>query len=183
MAEYMETMQLNDAMRQTLKCKIGNELIKAKAEKPSYNNNLFIGAIGLFFDDSSAIQIENDIVVKQHYDTKEDCGALTVKSIDPKEYSSGVVDEKVTEYAVGEKITDIKIVTDHISDKVGDVSYELTMDIAVVFEMGESVLAFYKGWIFSIESLYVYETPDYMSKLRDAYDDWQIGRASCRERV
>lgn len=172
MAGYIESILIDEAMRQILKAAIGKALVKMRAEKPAYGLNDFTGAIGLFFDDGTAIQIENDIVVKQYYDVKEDCGALTVKSINPSEYSSGVVNESIEEYTVSERITDIKIITDHITDRIGDVSYDLTIDIAIVFEMGESVLVFDKGWIFNIESLYVYETNDYMDKLRNAYDDW-----------
>ena len=172
MANYIETNQIDEAMRQILKHVIGKTLVKVKAEEPAYGLNDYTGAIGLFFSDGMAIQIENDIVVKQHYNTKEDCGALTVMTIEPDEYTSGVVDEKIVEYTIGEEVTDIKIVTDHIADKIGDVSFDLTIDIAIVFEMGESALVFDKGWIFSTESIYIHETNNYMEKLRNAYDDW-----------
>lgn len=180
MNRYSESIILDERMRKILRETVGKQLVEIRTDKPDQAAGIW-GAIGLFFSDGTVIQIENIIMAKQYYNTMEDMGVLTVDIATEEHFSSGILNGELVTRRIEDRVAAVKIISDHIESAIGDVIYSLTADNAIVFELERGVLVFEKGWYF-MEYICIHDTSDYMSRLRNAFDDYYDEESGSRPR-
>lgn len=165
----MTAMKLTDQMLHALRGCIGLRLEDIQfddflAEQSTAFYSLNIGLEG------TTLVIRNELKPINILDSVEDCGCLCVDRHEGSLPFEANLADGVRKLRIGEKIKEIKVVTDRVSlIENNEIVQVIEFDSAIVFELEGHSVAIERAWIYS-ETLIINLDGH---ALRDAMNDWQ----------